>query len=210
MHSENEDIKAKLAAVLAMPCEVEQAAKVEVNYDEQRRERIERHIAEDFGREYTDKTLENFRDANGIIPAIKKAYDENRDIYMFGESRKGKTHITVGLYRIALEAGESIRFINSVDLDILISDYSNDNRNDDINDIVRCKRLIIDDIGVGKLTPERHSIYYKIINWRNVDGLQTIYTSNHPTKDLWKGLTEIDPFRLVKRMREDCHGVEVK
>jgi DNA replication protein DnaC len=65
-------------------------------------------------------------------------------------------------------------------------------------------------MGVGKLTEERHSMYYYIIDYRLSNGLKTIITSNFLTKDLWRGGHDVSPDRIITRIREGSIGVELK
>jgi len=127
---------------------------------------------------------------------VKKNIDEKKWLYLYGESRKGKTHLASAIYQYLILQGIYAKIIKSVNLDIIISDYDDEWRKDKIDGYKNAHVLIIDDLGIGKLTNERHSIYYLIIDYRLSNDKQTIFTSNYRTPDLWKGTTDIDAVRI--------------
>jgi DNA replication protein DnaC len=203
-----------------------------------REEKQKEYIGTQLGEIYTDSTFDNYRDTYGVIPSIKKAVDDKNSVYLYGDSRTGKTHLAAAIMRYIsekyYEKPYKIRkgwdYEKCIDifeegmnkyyhdvyaqkcvlLDNIISDYKNESRMDDINYIKSREILILDDIGVGKLTPERQSMYYYIIDHRISNGMQTIFTSNYRTHDLWNGSTDEDPKRLITRIREMCVGIEIK
>lgn len=166
--------------------------------------KIADEISIGFGSIYVNAKLEDFP-KNSAMDRLELSISGNRWIYLYGDSRAGKTHLAAAIYK---KIGGTIT--NSVDLDTLISNYDSDNREREIKKIAKSKILFIDDIGVGKLTHERHRIYYYIINYRNSNNLKTIITSNHKTTKMWEGSTEIDPIRIVTRIQESSDGYEVK
>jgi DNA replication protein DnaC len=161
-----------------------------------------------FGKHYADKSFENFRDEKNTIGKAKKALEKNMGLYIYGKSRTGKTHLACGIYRhIHKTISHNVLFRKCVELDILFSDYNDDERLRKIELLKKVDYLFLDDIGVGKLTQERHSMYYYVIDYRLSNDLWTCYTSNYMTNELWKGSTDADPARIISRIRETCKGI---
>lgn len=165
---------------------------------------LDSFISRSFGRIYISARMKDFP-SSGRMGALMQYIKTDDWIYLYGDSRSGKTHLAAAMAR-----NMNARVIKSVDLDILISDYRNENRQSRIDNIACSRILFIDDIGVGKLTQERHSMYYYIIDYRISNGLKTIFTSNYKTVDLWKGSIEVDPVRIITRIQEASKGFEVK
>jgi DNA replication protein DnaC len=197
----------------------------DIRYEEIKTEKEELKknvIIEGLGTIYFEKSFENYDDNNSIISTIKNYIDNKKNIYLFGDSRKGKTHIACGIvkyicdntdiyrYRDRSSSGKCFSIVKCVNIDIIISNYNDNKRMSKIDEIKNKKILIMDDIGVGKLTPERHSMYYYIIDHRICNGLQTIFTSNYKTTGLWNGSVDVEPTRLITRIQEMCEGVEIK
>lgn len=183
--------------------------------DEQAEENIDNimnnAISQSLGSIYADKSFENYKDSAGVVDKIKSAIDENKSVYIFGKSRKGKTHLASGIFRyIRATMKRGVKAWKCVNLDMLISNYGNESRQSIIERTKVVPYLILDDIGVGKLTPERHSIYYYIIDYRISNNLCTIYTSNYKTVGLWQAGTDIEPTRIITRIQESCIGIELE
>ena len=188
---------------------------------DENRKRIAKSVSEQLGSVYARKSFENYTDEYGFIEKIKRCIDSKKSVYIFGDSRTGKTHIAAGImFYLADKKTESSEYygqrfflphaVKCISLDILISNIQNDRRLAEIDKIKKQQLLILDDIGVGKLTPERQAMYYYIIDYRISNGLQTIYTSNYKTNELWNGQNDEDPKRLITRIREMCEGIEIK
>lgn len=161
-------------------------------------------IANGFGKIYISAKLDDFQKSERL-EKLKSCLSTDEWIYLHGDSRSGKTHLAAAMARIT-----NGQIIKAVALDVLISDYRNERRQLRIDSIASSKTLYIDDIGVGKLTQERHSMYYYIIDYRISNGLKTIFTSNCKTTELWKGSVEVDPVRIITRIQEASKGFEIK
>lgn len=177
---------------------------------DEKKQRINYFISNGFGQIYINAIINDFHENERLFDLLKRI--ENGEwVYLHGESRSGKTHIAAAIARRICETKEvKIKIIKSVDLDILISNYTNDYRLRDIKDLAKTEILFIDDIGVGKLTQERHSMYYYIVDYRISNGLQTIFTSNLKTANLWSGSIEVDPIRIITRIQDASKGFEIK
>jgi len=140
-------------------------------------------------------------------------------------SGTGKTHIAVALMRKFLEAGiENIRFISSPFLFLEIKhSYGGSAEGKETTERAIIERycnydvLIIDDIGVEKVSPWALQIWYMIIDRRDSDLKTTVYTSNLSAGDIATHLDSriasrisaglvytfnCDDYRIIKRRRK--------
>jgi DNA replication protein DnaC len=184
----------------------EKEVKEKVVCDEalQKEKKINARIASNFGKIYENARMSDFP-KNERMEELSRYIKDNTWIYLFGESRSGKTHLAAAIYR---EIGGTI--VKSVNLDMIMSCYSIEGRGEKIENYAKTSILFIDDLGVGKLTHERHSIYYYIIDHRISNNLKTIFTSNYKTAKLWDGSVDIDPTRIITRIQETGKGFEIK
>jgi DNA replication protein DnaC len=166
-------------------------------------------IVKNIGKRYAEKSFENFTD-KAIVRRVTEELSTDHWLYIHGESRTGKTHLACGMYRWYIDTGATDIFIRkSIDLDILFSAYDRDDRMGKVEALREVSVLIIDDIGVGKLTQERHSMYYYVLDWRLSNGLKTIFTANVLPQNLWAGSTDGDPTRIITRIQEASLGIQV-
>jgi DNA replication protein DnaC len=168
------------------------------------KEILEKNITKGFGGIYINAQLSDFPQ-DSKMDELKKCIRDTSWIYLHGESRSGKTHLAAAIYR---EIKGTI--VKSVDLDNIMSYYAFLEKKEQIEKYAESKVLFIDDLGIGKLTQERHGMYYKIIDYRISNNLKTVFTSNYKTVNLWSGSVDVDPVILVKRIQEVGKGFEIK
>ena len=172
-------------------------------------EKMNEIISVNLGSIYVGKSFENYTDKESV-KKITELLSDDTWLYIHGESRSGKTHLASAIYQWYTMHGISgVRIRKCITLDMLFSDYRNDEREDKIEDIKTATILILDDIGVGKLTHERHSMYYYIIDYRISNNKKTILTSNYRTNDLWNEGTDVSPARIITRIQEASTGIEL-
>lgn len=138
-------------------------------------------------REYAD-ALEAYRDA-GIGMAL------------FGEVGNGKTHIAIGIGKIACALGHSVAFVTLADaLDDLRATYERGNskqggghrdRSDDLLDrLFNADWLILDDLGIESDTSWAREKVYQIVNRRWLANKPIIVTTNKSPEELARRLGE--------------------
>jgi DNA replication protein DnaC len=172
--------------------------------------KLDQIITEQAGSVYTSCSFDTFTDKKTAAAVLRHA-DDNDWLYIYGDSRTGKTHLAVALFKHLVMSGRhGVRFRKCIALDMLFSAYDSENRKERIEEIKTASILFIDDLGVGKLTHERHSMYYYIVDYRISNNKKTIITSNYKSKDLWSDGVDVSPARIITRIQEAATGIEVK
>jgi DNA replication protein DnaC len=156
------------------------------------------------GQIYREKTFVNYV---GDTSKIQEWFAQKKNIYIFGDCGKGKTHLLSALAHSILNHNFCI--VKADRINDIASAYSSDDRASVISTWKHTATLFIDDIGIGKLTEERATVYYSVLDYRVSNGLQTLYTSNKRTDALWRGEGNADSERIVRRIRENCEGVNL-
>jgi len=176
----------------------------EMIVSEEIKEKMDNHVRAGFGEIYLNARISDFN-FKLCHEELKKSIHDKSWLYITGKSRQGKTYLASSIYRMI---GGTI--IKAIELNMLMSYYGVERREEQIKKIATAPILFIDDIGVGKLTPERDSMYYYIIENRIANNLKTVFTSNHPTSKLWGGDLDLDAVRIINRIQEASKGFEVK
>ncbi len=133
----------------------------------------------------------------------------NRSLWVWGESGVGKTTSISCVARILIERGGKVMWTDSFDL---LRGYASsfNNQSSDFyvdNLATTTKTLIIDDIGVGKVTERGAELFYHITNRRMIKNLPTWYTSNISPSNLGKWLgSSLDLYsvRIGRRIKDTC------
>lgn len=140
-------------------------------------------------------------------------YDEtenSKGLYLFGPVGTGKTYSVNALAIELLKNSLDVRIFDlPVLLDQIRSSFSNDSQEIEsrtIRDLSDIEVLIIDDIGVEKITDWVLESLYKLINTRYENSKTTIFTSNHNLGELASRTND----RITSRITEMCKIIEVK
>lgn len=156
----------------------------------------------------TFKTFEP-RGRIGIAPAqadsLERAYNQARHyaenlqgwLLLQGSYGCGKTHLAAGIANFAVEMGVPTLFITVPDmLDSLRFSYNDRESSFEqrFEEIRRVRLLILDDFGTQNATPWAQEKLFQIINFRYVNRLATVITTN-------LGLEEIEG-RIRSRLRD--------
>lgn len=163
------------------------------------------YITARLGKVYTETTLDNFRGESA--QRVKDHFLSGKSVYLFGACGRGKTHLLAGLAHVM--AGKRYAIAKGNTMNDIASDIYGEHHGSYIRIWSTTPVLMIDDIGAGKLTQEREKFYYTILDYRSSNRLQTIYTSNLKTDELWRGDLNEDPARIIRRIRENCEGVQL-
>ena len=139
---------------------------------------------------------------------FEKALKVNKGIYLFGNAGVGKTFYAScianevrkkGVYVLIGSASDFIRYFTK--------DYG---RNEEAEKQIRTYPLmIIDDIGVERVSDSSMSVMNEIIDMRYLSRKPLICTSNYPLSKLYEG-TGAYGERITSRLSEMCVNYPVK
>lgn len=160
-------------------------------------ERIKKNIREEVRKrgvrlKYLDCSFQNYEQTEHnlkMFDGIRSIPRDYKGSIFFTSKRSGtgKTHLAVAMMRDYLLSGmESIYFISSpwLFLEIKNSYDTEENERAIIEKYCSYKVLIIDDIGVERVSGWALQIWYMIIDRRDADNKTTIYTSNLSAGDI--------------------------
>lgn len=157
------------------------------------------------------KTFENFdsKHCKAQIERVLLNLQDGKGLYIFGRSGSGKTHIAAAIVnKIVKESISNIRFVQTIDLLLEIKKSFKSDEATELDIIEKYSKvpyLIIDDIGVEKPSDWSFSIFYKIINDRYVNKMQTFITSNFSLIELERRFDE----RIASRIVEMCEVIKM-
>lgn len=141
-----------------------------------------------------------------IRSAFETIKETRRGMYIHGAVGSGKTHICYAIKKHydAPMAGRYIRFWNVVDLMYEIrADFGRDaydkrRPENELTDPKEKRLLILDDIGAEKATDFVAETLYRIVNYRYINDLPTIFTSNLSPQELADQIGERSASRIVE------------
>jgi len=176
-----------------------------------------------FGAKISSHSFENFRfdfyseenDGIGVSPyeRMKTVYDvakkfarnveKKSNIVMRGPTGLGKTFLAVSIAKEALKNGYGVVFYTAQNLFRTFErqQFNKDmEAEDEINEIINCDLLIIDDLGTEFITQFTVSCLYNVINTRILSGKKFIITTNMTTEELEDKYSN----RIVSRILGEC------
>ena len=156
-------------------------------------------------------TLDNFKaDSKSLRQALKLAKQiaaggSMNWLTLLGKVDRGKTHLAVGVCRAWLERDVAARYVY---VPILLNelrkgfDNADWNYSDRLSHFLNVPLLVLDDLGVQKPTPWAQEQLQTIIDYRFMEGLALIVTSNKPIDDI----PGDDEHRIASRLQRNPNG----
>jgi DNA replication protein DnaC len=122
-------------------------------------------------------------------------------ILMMGGTGLGKTHLSLAIARVVLEAGSSVIYGSAPDLlDRINAEYFGKDKDEDSSNTLQraqqCDLLVLDDLGAEWRTPFSDSVLYNLINHRIHKGMPLVINTNLNNNEFFKRYGE----RIVSRL----------
>lgn len=139
--------------------------------------------------------------ANAFILNYHKWQQKGKGLYIYSNTKgTGKTYLSFCLANEVMNRYDvNVKFISVLDyLDLTKKGYSNMADKEEKDSISKAKILILDDIGVEVSREWVNTTLYQLINYRYLNKLVTIITSNYPVEQL-----KVDD-RFKSRIDEMC------
>jgi DNA replication protein DnaC len=121
-------------------------------------------------------------------------------LLLAGPTGTGKTHQAYGAIRSLLSAGVRLRWHATTAADLYANQRPRPGHDAerDLQALMRCPLLVLDDIGAAKASEWTEELTYRLINHRYEHLLPTLLTTNLPIRDLRAGLGD----RITSRLAE--------
>lgn len=137
------------------------------------------------------KTLEDFDFSKqpsintGVIRELKSLewLEVGENVTLFGPPGVGKTHLALGLGRLAVEHGYTVRFYSAATLLGLLEKAVRDGTLEaKLKELSKPQLLIVDEIGYLPYTPEAARLFFLVVS-RRYEKKSLITTSNRPPSE---------------------------
>lgn len=121
------------------------------------------------------------------------------NLLLFGGTGVGKTHISKAIAKKVAENGFDVIYMSAPDLFTSLEKerFNQETPIEDMNSIMKCELLVIDDLGAEFTTSFTISALYNIINTRLLSNLPTIITANLSPSELKQRYSDRIASRLI-------------
>jgi len=160
---------------------------------------------------YHNFTFGNLSEHDGNREAVEAGMifnPEKQNLFIWGPTGTGKTHLATAIARVGAEIGASVLVLNPAQLMRSCRGIDSSDEEAVIENISRTSVFVLDDLGVGRATEFALQILYEIINKRDMNyknGL--IITSNLSLKELAEKMNDD---RLASRIAGLCKIVKIE
>lgn len=189
-----------------------EAANLKRDKDRARAERIVAVLGERGYREHTFGKLKETPGNRAQIAACQ-AFDPAKDnLYLWGVTGSGKTHLSDAIARKFLDFGQFVIVKNAVSLfdEFYALDFYQ--KRDEIESMARATVLVLDDVGAGKMTEAKIQTLYDVVDRRIRQGRNgLVFNANVPPSGLILREKNIQPdMRVTSRVSGLCKIVQTE
>lgn len=161
---------------------------------------IRRRIEEKLPAKYADKTFDDYEVTDDNRKAVGLAHwfmehGNGRGIYLSGGVGTGKTFLAVLIAKNFIERGDYVVFgTMPALLGQLKETFDNPQLSSQtvLRQFINCDLLVLDDVGVGKLSAWNLDVLFQILNGRYERKTATVLTSNYSLGELASKIAEVD------------------
>lgn len=178
-----------------------------------KRERISRRISELFPlgskmeREFKFEKISSHPGISIALEVCKNFGHKTDNLYLWGSTGSGKSHLAYSIARHALERGLSVEIFKPPELVRRLRGNTSEREEELLNRIANHAILLIDDFGIGRVSEAAMVWFYEIIEKRiNFYRNGLIITSNLSLDDFAR---KTDDDRLISRLAGLCKSVKV-
>jgi primosomal protein DnaI len=146
---------------------------------------------------------------------LSKEPKRNEGLYLHGTPGVGKTMLVSILGNTLLKAGKKVLFSNTTELLNQLRQRIKSDWNEELARYQKVPCLILDDVGVTKMTEWGLEQMFRLLDARYEEERQTFFTSNYSLEQLQKKLLDMNQFeetqvvRLISRMAGLARQVEL-
>jgi DNA replication protein DnaC len=152
-----------------------------------------------------------------VMEKLQNMKNDNKGVYLYGNCGTGKTHILYAVAKLLWVNGfivvgeyKTSREIKVTNITDLFSKARNTFDNDsqgNLEDIIYTKNiLLLDDIGVEKVSEWTLEVAYRLINHRYEEMKPTFFASNYSIKEISEKLDD----RIASRIVGMCNIVKLE
>ena len=132
-------------------------------------------------------------------------------LLFMGNTGLGKTHLTLSIVYELLNRGFNVIYGSAYNLfSEMESEHFDRHTNNAYNAAVECDLLVIDDLGSEFVSPYIQSLFYNIVNSRDLGGKPTIINTNLTMGDIAARYTPRIASRLFKYNSEKFVGEDIR
>lgn len=135
----------------------------------------------------------------------------SKSLLFIGDTGLGKTHITLSMVYELIERGFDVIYGSSYNLfSEMETEHFENHTNSKYNAVINCDLLVIDDLGGEFVSPYIQSLFYNIINTRDLSGLPTIINTNLTLGEIATKYTPRVASRLIKYTAKKFIGNDIR
>ena len=132
-------------------------------------------------------------------------------LLFMGDTGLGKTHLTLAIVYELLNHGFNVIYGAAYNLfSDMESEHFDRHTNESYNAAITCDLLVIDDLGGEFVSPYIQSLFYNIINTRDLANLPTIINTNLAMGEIASRYTPRVASRLIKYTAKKFIGNDIR